>query len=259
MQGIPSVNIERASYENIEVTCPHCGCESIFNRRSDLCTTERIVGRDVRCLYKECSKPFRVVGDLANERHEMLIYDCRELLERKHYTQCILNTTTAYETFFSLFFRVELAYKPFAAESTLRIGKLNELLLKLQAKTAKYTFHSMRALFLRHIVGQTSVEDLCKAEYIVESDLDQPNCPSNTEIEALGKDCGNLVEPLLKLNRTEIHRLRNQVAHRKAYRPTREEAVQSLQEAQSILIPLTLNLDLHDDPNWYKQMAHRNL
>ena len=217
------------------------------------------MGRDVRCLNEECKKPFRIVGDSVNERHEMLVFDCHELLKRKQYTQCILNVNTAYETFFSLFLRVELAYRPFAAESPLRIEKLNDLLVKLQAKTEKYTFHSMRALFLRHIVDQTSIGDLCKAEDIIDDSLGQPKCPSNSEIEALGKDRGELVEPLLKLNRTEIHRLRNQVAHREAYRPTREEAEQSLEEAQSILLPLTINLDLHDEPNCYMSRAHQNL
>ena len=116
MKDIPFVRIERVSYENINATCPCCGYKCIFNRISDLCTTDPIGSREVHCLNKECDKLFRIGGDSANERHEMLIFDCYELLDRKQYMHCILNLATAYEMFFSLFLRVKLVHKPFKAD-----------------------------------------------------------------------------------------------------------------------------------------------
>lgn len=48
----------RTSHENFVDKCPWCHTESIFNRISDLHTTEPIMGRSVRCLNIECGKTF---------------------------------------------------------------------------------------------------------------------------------------------------------------------------------------------------------
>ena len=100
---IPIAKNKRPSYENFVADCPLCGHECIFNRASDLHTFEPIGGLNVTCLNGLCAKTFRLVSDSVNERHEMLIYDCYELLERKHYMNCILSLAQAYEVFFSLF------------------------------------------------------------------------------------------------------------------------------------------------------------
>jgi len=39
--------------------------------------------------------------------------------------------------------------------------------------------------------------------------------------------------------------------HKQAYRPTREETEAALEEARSVLFPLTSRLGLYDDINWY--------
>jgi hypothetical protein len=80
--------------------------ESISNRASDLRTFEPICGRDVACENTDCGKLFRIVSDSINGPHEMLIFDCYELVGRKHYMSCILSLTQAYEIFFNLFLRV---------------------------------------------------------------------------------------------------------------------------------------------------------
>lgn len=97
---IPIAEKMRTDYENFVAVCPSCGHECIFNRASDLCTFEPIGELNVSCLNEECRKPFRLVGDSVNEPHEMLIYDCYELLEHKHYMNCILSLAQAYEVFF---------------------------------------------------------------------------------------------------------------------------------------------------------------
>ena len=116
MNAIPVAERKRTSYENFAAECPWCRRENIFNRASDLKTFEPIAGRDVSCLSAACGKPFRILGDSVNSPHEMLIFDCYELLDRKHYMNAVLSLAQAYETFFSLFFRVELLYKPLGAD-----------------------------------------------------------------------------------------------------------------------------------------------
>lgn len=245
---IPIAEGRRTSYENFVAECPLCGHECIFNRASDLCTFEPIAGLDVSCLNEECGQPFRLVGDSVNERHEMLIYDCHELLERKHYMNCVLNLALAYGTFFSLFLRVELLYKPFAADPD-QLDRLNLLSKKLENKIKGYTFHPMRALFLWQIIKQRSAATFDEAEEIIKAFPDYPKDPKDSEIEALSD---TKLIPLLKaLKDTTIHELRNRVVHKQAYRPTREEVEDSLKETRSILFLLTHRLRLHDEPNWY--------
>jgi hypothetical protein len=152
MSNIPIAKNKRTSYENLVAECPYCGYDSIFNRASDLHTFEPIAGLDVTCQSEDCQRPFRIVGDSVNSAHEMLIFDCYELIGNKHYMACILNLAQAYEVFFSLFFRVELLYKPFACDPNHQMSDLNQLLVDLQQRIVQYSFSRMRALFLSFIV-----------------------------------------------------------------------------------------------------------
>jgi len=249
MSGIPTIWVKQASYENIVVECPWCGRENIFNRASDLCTFEPIAGLDVSCQNVECGKSFRIVGDSVNNRHEMLILDCYELLERKHYMNCILTLTQAYEVFFSLFLRVELLYKPFARDDGRDFNHLNRLAEMLSTKVEKYTFRPMRKLFLQQIIANPHPANLAEAETLI-AELKAPSCkPNDAELERLGDE--EVVALLKGVKNTTIHKLRDAVVHKQAYRPTREETEAALKEARSLLFPLTNRLNLYDDINWY--------
>lgn len=249
MGDIPVARNKRTSYENFVAECPWCGKESIFDRASDLLTFEPIAGRDVLCLSADCGKPFRIVGDSVNSPHEMLIFDCYELVERKHYMNCILSLAQAYEVFFGLFFRVELLYKPFGADPDRELADLNRLSEELHEKIKEHTFTRMRALFLQHIVTGRSPKNLAEAAAVVAVLPDRPGDPKDAAIESLGD--ARLVPLLKALKATSIHTLRNQVVHKRAYRPTREEVDAALEETRSILFPLTSLLRLYDEINWY--------
>ena len=254
MQFIPNATETHATYENFIAKCPFCSHYCTFNRASDLCTFRPIIGLEVRCLTNECQACFRLTNDSVNERHEMLIFDSRELLSRKQYMYCILNLAIAYESFFSLYLRVELLYKPYVADpqsSSKKLEQLNALSQELQEKTKRHTFQTMRALFLRRMIDQQSVASLCDATRIIDANIDHPLDVSNSDIEALKYSDAALIQLLKDLNRTKIHELRNRVVHRGAYRPTREEAEECLDETESILFPLTGRLQLHDDLNFY--------
>ncbi len=68
----------------------------------------------VYCSDTRCSKPFHISGDLVSAAYEMLIFDCYDLKEEKKYGYCIRNLAQAWESFFSLYLRVSLLYRPFA-------------------------------------------------------------------------------------------------------------------------------------------------
>jgi len=249
MSNIPIARKKRTSYENFVAECPWCGKESIFNRASDLRTFEPIAGRDVSCLSVDCGKPFRIVGDSVNNRHEMLVFDCYELIGRKHYMNSILSLAQAYEVFFSMYFRVELLYKPFGADRDQELAELNRISKVLQGKIKEHTFARMRALFLRYMVAPQSPKNIAESEVVVADFPDRPGDPKDAAIESLGD---STLVPLLKaLKATNINTLRNNVVHKQAYRPTREEVEAALEEARSILFPLTSHLQLYDDVNWY--------
>ncbi|RLC71529.1 MAG: hypothetical protein DRI26_04920 [Chloroflexi bacterium] len=253
MNGFPVTRIKQAGYENIVVECPWCGRENIFNRASDLRTFKPIAVLDVSCQNVECGKPFRIVGDSVNERHEMLIFDCYELLKRKQYMNCILTLTQAYEVFFSLFLRVELLYKPFARDGGEDINCLNRLAEMLIKKVERCTFVPMRKLFLQQIIAAPRPANLAEAETLI-ANLEVPSCePTDTELERL--DDEELVALLKGVKNTTIHKLRNAVVHKRAYRPTREETEAALEETRLLLSRLTNRLGLHDDITLYRKQS----
>jgi len=239
----------RTSWENFVAKCPTCGKESIFNRASDLCTFQPIVGLNVRCLSESCAKPFRISDDRLSTAHETLFWDCYDLRDHKQYMMCILNQATAYEAFFSLFFRVELLYKPFCADGEQTLDDLNRLSRDLYKKLEGHAFSRMRALFLQHVVTKKSPKDLAEAAQMISCFSPCPKAPKDADIGRLAD--GKLARLLQRVKATKIHELRNRVAHR-AYRPTRVEVGATLKETREILLPLTSCLNLCEDVNWYK-------
>mgnify|MGYP001576178706 CR=1 FL=1 len=250
MTEIPEAQTKRTSYENFTAQCPWCGVESVFNRASDLKSFEPIGHRTVDCLNASCQKPFNIGGDSVNSAHETLVFDCHELLEQKHYMNCILTLAQAYEVFFNLYFRVELLYKPFAADEDTDIDELNRLSIALADKIKRHTFGPMRALFLQHITSHVQVKTLAEADAAIAALADQPRDPIDSRLESLGDS--KLVTLLKGVKTTNITTLRNRVVHKRAYRPTRTEAQAALEETRSVLLPLGAHLKLYDEINWYK-------
>ena len=246
-----STRIKDAGYENLTAICPWCKRECKFNRASDFGTFQPIAGRKVQCTSNTCRKPFWITSDSVNERHEMLVFECYQLLERKQYMYCILNLATAYEMFFGLFLRVNLLYRPYAADSSSHLSqslnKVDDLSVKLNRKIERCTFPRMRNLFLSEVTNATPVANLLSAEKRILSLCSQNVLDS--KIEALSD--GTLVQLLKGLKSTDLHSVRNAVVHKQGHRPTKEEATKYFEEAKAILFPLTHLLDLRDDLNWY--------
>ncbi len=142
------VHVE-SDYENVFAICPHCHKEIIFNRVSDLKTTQPVGGLDIVCLRTECAKPFRIGGDSINEAHHMILSQCCELLEGKRYMQCVMQTCQAYEMFFNLHLYAELVYRPFAkVKDSAALLAVNERSKRLNEAIGKFAFKEMRNVSL---------------------------------------------------------------------------------------------------------------
>lgn len=244
-----SAQIKSSGYENVVVDCPLCNDELVFNRATDLATFEPISGIDVLCY--ECGKGFWINGDSVNERHEAVIFDCHDLLRTKRYMNCILNVCQAYEMFFSLYLRVNLLYRPFATDYHMgraSTEKLNIRFRELAEETEKIAFAKMRDIFLALFVRGHRPTSLEEAKAHIDS-LRTHSCPKDDDLTVEGDK--KMSELLLRMKRTKINRMRNNVVHKNGYRPDRSEAELALKEARSVLFPLTSLLDLRDDVNWY--------
>lgn len=248
---VPDVHIE-SNYENVFAVCPHCQREVIFNRISDLKTTQPIGGLDVVCLLPACAKPFRIVGDSINEAHDMILMSCSQLLERKRYMECVTQTCQAYEMFFNLHLYAELVYRPFATtKGGAALLAVNDRSKALHAAIERFAFKDMRDLSLAVAIkaDHTRPFDGAGAAAFIAAIPQKPNEPADAAVSAIpGK---GIADQFLRIKKSTINTERNRVAHGRAYRPTRERAEQLLGDARRTLLPLTYALKLHSDIMYY--------
>jgi hypothetical protein len=249
MMDIPDALEPNPTYENFVGKCPRCLVKNIFNRASDLETLEAIDSRVVTCQNPQCGKQFNITADVINPAHEMLVFDCYDLISQKHYMQCVLSLAQAYEVFFSLYLRVELLYKPYAADSEGDFDRLDALKKKLYQQVERYTFVPMRNLFLRQVLSSSRPRTLDGAESAIGALSYSVSEPDDSELGAVTDV--QLLELLRALKASKINELRNRVVHKEAYRPTLTEVEPALEEAEKILFPLSHNLDLIDDVDYY--------
>ncbi|MFH0802939.1 MAG: hypothetical protein V2A78_11235 [bacterium] len=247
---------KETSYENFIAWCPDCDYKNIYNRITDLKTTEAIGFMKVKCLNDICGKEFNINGDSINPAFQMLVFDCCDLKQEKRYSYCILNLAQAFEVFFSLYFRVELLYKPFSIEHKKgkdSLNHMNELSKQLYEKIKTYPFVKLRNIFLNRLLINQPTKSLDDAEKIIKDLNSLTTTPSDIMIGNIQD--AHLSELLINLKNTKICELRNNVVHKLAYRPSIGEVDAAIKETRSILFPLASCLGMKiDDINWY--MSH---
>lgn len=167
--NVPYATKTSEDYENFYAHCPWCGFNNIYNRVSDLEDTTPIGYKEVSCLNRTCGQPFAINGGLIDPAYRMLIFDCYELKEQKKYSYCILNLAQAFESFFSLYLRVHLLYRPFGKveREDLASGGLDQLDVlasKLYEATNKYAFKDMCSVFLSCVLSGENIASLDEAE-----------------------------------------------------------------------------------------------
>lgn len=190
------------------------------------------------------------MSDSINDPYKMMLFDCERLTARKRYMSCILTVGQSYEVFFALFLRVELVFRPWAADPDRDISELNRLSRLLRAKIENHGFNKLRAIVALRVAEARPPKNVAEAEAAIKGlGADAFGPLGRIDLKSLpDKATGDLLGSLIATN---IGSLRNSVVHKRAYRPTLDEAKKALDEARSILLPLGSRLDLHDDPNWY--------
>ena len=253
MESVPYATDKETNYENFIAICPHCYFKNIFNRITDLRDTNPIAFREVRCLNDSCRKQFNINGDSLNAAYETLIFDVYSLKEEKKYSYCILNLAQSFEVFFSLYLRIMLLYKPFAAQKE-EIEKFNELSSLLFKTIKDYTYAKMRNIFINTVLSKKPVNNLSEAQIRIEelSSLvaEPPDATINYEVNH------DLRTLLMELKRSGVAKMRNNVVHKRAYRPTLSEVELAIDETRRIIFGLATRLDARiDDINWYLKRA----
>ncbi len=249
----PSTKIRVATYENVIADCPHCGFECIFNRVSDLKDSEPIGHARVRCERPECGKVFDILGDTIGTRFEMLLYDCPALLERKQYMACVLNVAQAHECFFYAYLRSELLFRPFASSEP-DLDLLNRLSIQLDWQLERQSLSRMRNIFFQCIIIPTPAS-LADAEPRIRGLRKSAEVPANS-VNLAGVGDGSMEADLDRLRQTRIGDLRNEVVHKIAKRPTRDEAERAYDDGQA-LVGLGLMFGVYEDINIY-QFLHKS-
>jgi len=253
MHVIPEARNVQSSYENITAECPSCGRENIFNRASDLKDSHPVVHRYERC--SECSAQLLLKGDEIGPAYEMMIMDCYELLDRKHYMYCILNLAQACEVFFSHYLRVELLYRPLASSPQRDVDRFNTLSRLLFRKIRTYSFEPMRNLFFWLVLKPRHPASLDETQPEIEGlqrtvrGLGGTSCDARAECIRAASHFINPLVPklLLRLNSWDIASLRNQVVHKSAHKPTLNEVNEHLKEGREILFRLGHALGIRRD------------
>jgi hypothetical protein len=273
-------------YENFIAECPYCRFQNIFNRVSDLHTINFIINMKVMCLNQKCKREFYINGDLASNKHQYLIFDCDRLIEQKRYMYCILNIAQSYEALFSKYIRIQLVDIPFKKKLLDGIDEVNSLLKLLGDLFKILAFENLRSIFIRLAIDQyeyksldeiqQSIADIKEAvlansikrtknffnkanlshtilikyqDNKIKNRIKKWNCPTDKEIKSLSNDV--LSKLLLKVKKSKINQIRNNVVHKDAFRPSLEEVNKYMAESRDQIssLDIVLNIDKHAVPS----------
>lgn len=222
------VHIRTAGYENIYFDCPTCGIENILNRVSDLKNIMPISRKEgIVCQNPKCGQVMAILGDTATSpKYKWFLNELDILSLRKEYRSHILSLCQCMEAFFldavinkkfdrNRFYRDKDGHVDF--ERYMRDRK------KFEKRIKRHEFNKMRQLFLRTFANE-------RANYL-------PHHPTLKEDKR--NEYFSLVE------NTSVNKIRNQVVHKSAYRPKREE-VEQYDELITAITWLGLYLDVED-------------
>ena len=239
----------KINYENFIAKCPYCKEENIFNRASDLKTFEYIDCKEVVCF--ECKQKFYIKSDLVSEKHEYMIYDCCALLKQKKYMYCIINLCVACEAFFLKGIEIKLLWEPWKRKLFQRDTEIfNHYSDKLHKKTQDYSYSKLLNVFFdlylknRSFLSQMSIDDY----------MNLIDCFA--KIEPKDEDIQKYHDPetkdlFMRLKKLKINKMRNNVAHKCAFRPTRQDVEKYLEEERSVVFGLQTRLKMKHETTYF--------
>lgn len=238
------------SYENFIAICPHCNYRNIYNRISDLKTTQLISFKKVQCFSVNCEKTFGINGDIVRTKYISLLFDCYPLYKEKRYSACVLLLAQSLEVFFYHYLKVELLYRPFWKDKEHDIDYFNKLHTSLESSIKSYSYTKLRNIFLNFVVNNSQFQSLCDSESKINNIKSFCRGVSNKSLSSLSNS--KLANLLIKLNSCKINEFRNKVVHKVAYRPNAEEVDIAIKEVRELVIKIGYYLEIDkEDINSY--------
>lgn len=237
-----------SNYENFYATCPYCEARNIFNRADDLKTFEPISRLEVNCQNSSCQLPFVIGNDSINMASEMLLFEAEKSLNQKNYMLTVMLSVQAIESYINQFFVIELGYKNLNGLHNLE--KLNCVTSQFGKKVQKFSFAHFLNLTLSYILLPEKPKDLDGAiDFIININQFRPCKPSKKSLISVEPKYSQLVDLLYN---TKVNEIRNDVAHKNAYRPSRETAKLVFEESSKIIYMTQNVFDARvNDINWY--------
>jgi hypothetical protein len=219
-----SSKIKEATYENIVVDCPYdCHKELIFNRISDLHTIMPISGQNLRCEH--CKKTFWVSGDLVSAKYKWFLSDLYLLKREKRYGLYIFALCQSCEVFMhQAIINKLIDTNPAYRDDEGRFCCNNEVGADAYSKIHK-AFHDKK---ISEIINNGLKDSKDSKQYkdfsffllrklfiFIFNDARKNKSPSlkKSKEDRIAK-CFRVIE------NTKINEIRNNVAHKDAYRPS---------------------------------------
>lgn len=227
-------------YENFKALCPHCNYLNIFNRVSDLKTTEPIWGKNVNC--QRCKNEFRIGFDEVGTNYHKLILQCPKLIKQKEYMTTVITLCIAYEMFFQA-----VIYHYLVDSFSLQDKEiLTELLDNV---IAKYTFNKLYNEFIKIIIfvnDKNNISVDCAKDYIKNIDGTSVKDLNSKLTLIKNEQVKKSLLELFDLNNKQklINHIRNKVVHKNGYRPTKEEAIEEYEYGRKLILKLEAQLIL---------------
>jgi hypothetical protein len=232
------------NYETVSATCEHCEALCIFSRIDDLGETMPISGRRVDC--SACGKQFWIKGDTINSAYRFLIDDAKDHFRIKRYMPAIASLAQAWEVFFAACALSTYVYRPFFSAAPLDrdVDELNRVHRELHEAIKSFTWFPMRNLVLNMLLTEPRPATIDDASTHIATLSALGNEPSPLAVAAVADTRKR--ETLEGLAALTVGRLRNNVVHKHAYRPTRAEVEPCLTSEISTLYRVKHRLGVGD-------------
>ena len=240
------------TYENFIAYCPYCGHKNIYNRRDDLKTVQPISNKKVTCFSIVCNNDFYINGDMLAEKYEYFIFEAQELIREKKYMHTITTLATSCESFFYHAVKVKLVYEPFKDKIFKDLDTMNKLFKLVDLNIKKYSFESMKKLFIylyfSNIKFKNADEISSFTSGLSKFDMDG-SLKEITKTMVSNRDIKMKIL-FYKVRNLNINELRNLVVHKKAYRPTSDEAQQVIDSVTNVLVSTKIKFNIQSEDNY---------
>lgn len=219
-------------YEVVRAGCPFCGHRNVFSRVSDLRTLQPISYLEVVCQETNCGRVFCINSDDIGPAYRLFFYESYEFIKSKRYSFAVVSSVQSLELFFAHAVRERWLWQVYKVRGGSH--ELNSALQLLFERTRAFSYQGMRNLFLRAAITAPP-HSLAEGRNLVESIEQYEPTPSDNVMKNTPEPLARL---LLDLKSLKAHELRNDILHKQAYRPTREEAETTVESIRNVLLPL---------------------